>query len=318
MFFNFIYDTNNFSLDGIEKNDLDNLRTLATDYDIYDLVYSIKQFETPTKMAKLPDEVLEEILGHLPLEDVLNMRRVSTRHARLAGGNKLWQWTFISQMSLYRGEKNFTSKVDFDSDDPLESITRTLLANLAEIAGNNLAWIISQVKVADLFRSDLTAEQSEDVFRFINLENSEHVSRLEQLYLEGKNLSQVDSHQMARAVVKIKCVLLYGTHLSPDQATAIFKAVVGEEDLVLEKLYMGWINLSAVDDQLLARAVVKIKTVNLSSTRLSAAQATAIFNAVMGEEDLVLEELYMRENNFVGVDVGLAGEVEKKVKVINS
>ena len=71
----------------------------------------------PTKMAKLLEtRFLDEILGHLPLEDVLNMRRVSTRHARLAGGNKLWQWTFISQMSLYRGEKNFTSKVDFGLD----------------------------------------------------------------------------------------------------------------------------------------------------------------------------------------------------------
>ena len=201
MFFDFIYDTNNFSLDGIEKNDLDNLRTLATDYDIYDLVYFIKQFETPTKMAKLPDEVLEEILGHLPLEDVLNVRRVSTRHARLAGGNKLWQWTFISQMSLYRGEKNFTSKVEvvFLKADPLKSITRTLLANLAEIAGNNLAWIISQVKVADLIRSDLTAEQSEDVFRIINLENSEQAGRLEQLYVDENNLSLVDSQQLSRA-----------------------------------------------------------------------------------------------------------------------
>ena len=85
---------------------------------------------------------------------------------------------------------------------------------------------------------------------------------------------------------------------------------------MLEKLYMGWINLSAVDGQLLARAVVKIKNVGLHATQLSAAQATAIFNAVMGEEDLVLEELYMTGNNFVGVDVGLAGEVEKKVKVL--
>ena len=117
MFFNFIYGTNNISLDGLEKNDLDNLRTLATDYGIYDQAYSIKQFEMPTKMAKLLEtRFLDEILGHLPLEDVLNMRRVSTRHARLAGGNKLWQWTFISQMSLYRGEKNFTSKVDFGLD----------------------------------------------------------------------------------------------------------------------------------------------------------------------------------------------------------
>ena len=64
MFFDFIYDTNNLSLDGIEKNDLDNLRTLATDYGIYDLAYSIKQFETPTKMAKLPDEVRSSATSH--------------------------------------------------------------------------------------------------------------------------------------------------------------------------------------------------------------------------------------------------------------
>ena len=158
-------------------------------------------------MAKLPDEVLEEILGHLPLEDVLNMRRVSTRHARLAGGNKLWQWTFISQMTLYRGEKNFTSKIDFELFHRA-SITRTLLANLANIPGDELAWIISQVKVADFIRSNLTAEQIEDVFRFINLENSEQDGRLEQLYLDESNLSHVDGQLLARAVVKIKTFFL--------------------------------------------------------------------------------------------------------------
>ena len=139
LFLDFIYGTNNFSLLGVDSKDRDHLLALATEFGILDLVHAVRQFVTPTKMDKLPDEVLEEILGHLPLEDVLNMRRVSTRHARLAGGNKVWQRTFISQMSLYRGEKNFISKVDLQLDDPLENITRTLLANLAEIAGNNLA-----------------------------------------------------------------------------------------------------------------------------------------------------------------------------------
>ena len=74
LFLDFIYGTNNFSLDGVDSKDRDHLLALATKFGILDLIHAVRQFVTPTKMEKLPDEIQVEIISYLNLPERLNMR----------------------------------------------------------------------------------------------------------------------------------------------------------------------------------------------------------------------------------------------------
>ena len=80
----------------------------------------------------------------------------------------------------------------------------------------------------------------------------------------------------------------------------------------MESLEMSGNNLSEVDDQLLARAVVKIKTVDLYDTRLTTVQATTLLQTILAEEELVMESLYLRSNNLSGVDDQLLARAARK------
>ena len=89
-----------------------------------------------------------DILGYLPPEDLVNMRRVSTRLARLAGDKKLWRRTFIYDMNLYRAEEEFSSS-DLVNLSRKELPSARSLALLTDVAGDDLAFIVCQVQVAD-------------------------------------------------------------------------------------------------------------------------------------------------------------------------
>ena len=79
-----------------------------------------------------------EILGYLPPKDLVNMRRVSTRLAGLAGDKKLWRRTFIFDLHLYRAEEDFCSR-------DLYNLTgrfwpeASILAPLTDLTGDDLA-----------------------------------------------------------------------------------------------------------------------------------------------------------------------------------
>ena len=51
LFLDFIYGTNNFSLPDVDSKDRDHLLALATKFGILDLVHTVRQFVTPTKMT---------------------------------------------------------------------------------------------------------------------------------------------------------------------------------------------------------------------------------------------------------------------------
>ena len=102
--------------------------------------------------------------------------------------------------------------------------------------------------------------------------------------------------------MKIKTVKLTESGLTTSQATAIFEAILTEEELDLENISFRENKLGEVESDLLARAVVKIKTVDLNDTELTACQATAIFHAILEEEELDLKNLNIGDNYLDEVD----------------
>ena len=71
----------------------------------------------------------------------------------------------------------------------------------------------------------------------------------------------VDSQLLAGAVTKIKSVDLGELDLTRSQATAIFQGILSEVKLELENLNIRSTYLRETEDDILAGAVIRLKTV---------------------------------------------------------
>ena len=151
--------------------------------------------------------------------------------------------------------------------------------NLSSVAAGLLASAVTSLEQVDLWQTELTQEQSKEIFTAICAGGS----RLKSLYL-GSNLiihsnptdlSLVDTELLARAVTSLVEVHLQNTELTQEQSEAVFAAII-ERDSPLEKLNMRGNNLSLVEPSILGRAVNNLEEVNLGYCQLSQQQAEAI------------------------------------------
>ena len=87
------------------------------------------------ELDRLSDEVLLMIYSFLEVKDLLVMRRVSVRNARVAMDNKLWKWARIFMWGLVRDEGYFTGKTRRE----------TQLMDLEGLSGDDLSWLVFRV-----------------------------------------------------------------------------------------------------------------------------------------------------------------------------
>ena len=140
---------------------------------------------------------------------------------------------------------------------------------------------------------------------------------LENLNVGRNYLGEVDSELMGGAVARMKTVSLRYTYLKSCQATAIFQAILSQEDLKLENLNVGGNDLGEVNSELMGGAVARIKMVSLRNTSMETSQATAIFQAILSQEDLELEDLNVSDNDLGEVDSELMGAVVARIKAVD-
>ena len=111
---------------------------------------------------------------------------------------------------------------------------------------------------------------------------------MEDLNVSDNDLGEVVSELMGAVVARIKAVDLTDISLNSSQVTDICHAIqAADEELELEDLCMPMMvdELSQVDNDLLAGAVVRIRDVNMiTNSPLSKAQTTTIFHAILAEK----------------------------------
>ena len=167
------------------------------------------------------------------------------------------------------------------------------------------------IKTIDLENSDLTTIQLTSLLEAILAEEELVLESLNMLY---NDLSDVNDQLLAEAVVRIKSAKLCNTRLTTEQIATLLQTILAEKELAVESLDMRANNLREVDGQLLAGAVVRIKSVKLCNTRLTTDQMTTLLQVILAEKDLVIESLDMRGNKSQ-VAKELKDSVRKKVKI---
>ena len=102
--------------------------------------------------------------------------------------------------------------------------------------------------------------------------------------LDGVNLSEVPADLLARAVSRLQTVNLCRTNLTTEQWSQVLEASLSSRSLVDVKLYD--VNFSEVPADLLARAVSRLKIVNLYKTKLTTEQCIQVVEASISSKTL--------------------------------
>ena len=128
------------------------------------------------------------------------------------------------------------------------------------------------------------------------------------------NLSLVDPSLLARAVVRLEQVNMYGAKLTEQQVEEIFTAI-SEKNGGMKKLVLGSNNLSAVGPGLVVSAVKQVEELNVEKTQLTRKQAEAILIAI-SEGICELKKLDISNNDFSTVSPWLLASALNRLEEV--
>ena len=200
--------------------------------------------------------------------------------------------------------------------------------DLRDVDSQLLASSVARVKNVNISGTYLTTDQVNTLCRTIidtgilDIMDIVAIKKLETLNMSyNVDLSDVDSQLLAKAAVRLKKVDISDTCLTTDQANTLCRTIIEEEESVkkLEALNMILGNLSGVDSQLLANAVVRVKSVDISGTHLTTDQVNTLCQNIVVEEESVkkLESLNMIKEDFRDVDTQLLANAVVRVKNVD-
>ena len=302
-----------------------------------------------------------DILQRLPVKDILTMRRVSTRLKMVAREREIWEGAVIWMDGLYYDK-------DYNGSDESREPTGRKLVNLNYVTTvtEELAWLVCRARVAVIKRSNLTHLKKIQIIQKIlhniveerqeemDLLQRKRIVQLETLDMSNVNLGWVvsffpntsspstcvDSQLFAKAIVGVKRVNITNTRLFPDHVNILCRTIIEEEESVkkLETLNISNVDLAFVDkqlaahdvidcydlriieeNQLLAHALVRVKSVDISYTKLRADKVNTLFRTILEEEESVkkLESIKMSGVDLCHVDSKLLANAVVRVKCVN-
>ena len=197
-----------------------------------------------------------------------------------------------------------------------EAINDSAIIRKVKISGNNLSRVeagllarcVCKLEEAELSVTFITPQQAEDIFISICQDGS----KLRKLTIVNKSVSTVNSTLMAKAISKLEEVNLNYSFLNSQQSQAIFSAL--NECTNLKILEIGGNDLSAIEPNLIAKSITKLKEVRLNYTSLTSQQAEAIFTAINGGESK-LQKLDLGGNLLASVEPYILARAVARLEV---
>jgi len=179
--------------------------------------------------------------------------------------------------------------------------------NLSSVEPRLFAKGVVRLEVANLSSTQITKPQVQALFSAVSPN-----CQLKSLDLSGNNLSCVEPGLFGRVVtgleewkftrdVRIFGYYALGSGITDDQKQALFTAMCPNRPL--KKLNLFGIDLSAVDEDVLATAVNRLEEVDLRETGLDTDQLRSILNHVLqsgnGPQGTKLTELLLEDFNYI-------------------
>jgi len=180
--------------------------------------------------------------------------------------------------------------------------------DLSQVLAELLARAVSCLQTVNLRNSSLTTEQCIQM-----LEASLSTKCLVDVDLSGINLRQVPSELLANAVSRLQTVNLEGTKLTTKQCIQMLNFSLFCKSLV--DVNLRYIDLSEVPSDLLARAVSRLQTVVLHSTKLTTEQCIQLLQVSVSSKSLV--DVNLVYVNLSGVPSDLLARAITHLQTVN-
>jgi len=290
----------------------------------------------------LPDEVLEEVFRLLSPTDLKSVVMVCRRWREVGEVPALWSWVrvevnednmdYIPEV-LDSSRMEAVKKIDFWGVKMSHRLLRAVArhpglkemrvdGDLSSVEPELLARAVVQLEEVDLRYTRLTTNQVNTIFTSMTGN-----CKLKTLRVCGNDLSTVEADVLAQAVTKVEEVDMSNCGLTPQQVTALCRAMEGNSKLKKLRICTATVflnsdsssalcysyrnNLSLVDADTLAQAVALLEEVDLMDTQLTPLQVTSICTSIIGSSKL--KSLAFCKNNLSTVNVRLLAQVVWKL-----
>lgn len=265
----------------------------------------------------LPREIIVQCFGELAPRDLKNTVLVSTEWRDWGEDPCLWSWCGIQirkkedlrKLSARRFSNVRKIKIGpaahLDWGDwealfqAIEEFTKLKeisvdSQNMRTVEDGLFARRLSKLEKVSLFDTQMRAEQIISLLTHIAQEDS----KLRKLVLNNPGLDllsgkhvfgRIPPPDLAKGVIRLEEVDLDKTGLSAEQINCILVSIA-QDDTTLKKLDLRCKDLSRVEPEVLARAMIKLEDVNLCKTSLSADQIASILRSIV-QKDTKLKKL---------------------------
>ena len=235
--------------------------------------------------------IVEQIVSHLPPQDIKTAARVCRMWRIVVDHPRYWTWA-----KLHLGKHNFEEVFPtrrFRSIATIKMVNPSLSTvqlrsvllefehlrfldfgstDLSYVPADVLAEGLVNLRKAEFENTKLTQDQAETLFLKI-MEKSE--LKLRFLKIRFNDLSSVCPEILSSAIIRLAEVNLGYTQLTSHQVNTLMRMILTEK-LTLRKLIIGGNDFSSVAPDILSRAMGRLKTGNLMSTYLSRGQMNAL------------------------------------------
>jgi len=297
----------------------------------------------------LPPELWVQVMKHVPPKALCNVLLTSKHMNALASPQELWAGVKLNKKKVKRdglievfsiNRFEHIKALDFSYARATSEMKVNLLKEIPQtpleevnFRGNRMRGVpaevlaegVAHLKAVDLSWTSLSTTQSIKL-----LEASIEADSLEKMSLRGVLLFPVyDSflHRafgylpggvpatlLARAIGRLQSIDLRQALLSTQQFVAILEESLNSTTLVEVNLTFSTY-LDRVPAQLLARAVSRLQSVKLESTRLTTEQLTELLQASLSSNTLV--ELNLAHINLTGVPVQVLAWAVGRLQKVN-
>lgn len=228
-------------------------------------------------------EIWFEVLKYLPIKDLFTMSLVSTDMNELCKRPTLWRNAKIKKLKFRRGN----------------------ILDYFKIGRYR------KVKRLDFSRIPLKDEMVQLV-----LEKSISTD-LRELDLQGVNLSEVSAELLATALYPLEKVDLTFTKISSEQAEYLFAYFENNPPVRMREASFKAINLSNVNPSIFASNISRLEKVNLSFTELTPDQLTHLFDTLVTQNDVNLNNIEFFSVDLSGTSPRLLGKALVTMEVVS-
>ena len=141
--------------------------------------------------------------------------------------------------------------------------------------------------------------------------------RMRRLAVSYINLSSVSPQVLSSALVRLETLELCLCRLTKDQVRDVFTRVADSEDLALRSLSINFSDLTSVPGPVLARALVRLRSVNLWLCRLTTDQVTTVLTTILQTNNLRLQSLTLNPSDLSSVSARLLSSAVLRLEEVN-